>query len=119
MATEAKDTAAFEQALLRELRFGGLQKENLEELVKIAAGLFKAGLQKVKGLPKGIPPVIDGLELTGVVDHAAINGLLQRIIQDTPRLTRVSILPYGIPNPEIFRVAVSLGATVQSEERGV
>jgi hypothetical protein len=117
MAVEEKDAGAFEKALLTELKFGGLEQENLEELVKIAAGLFRAGLQRVKGFPRGIPPVVDGLEIKGVVDQAALASLIQRIVKETPRLKGVSVFPYGIPNTEIYQVAVSLGATVESMER--
>ena len=46
---------SLEQGLMRELRFGGIDKENLKELVGIVATLYKGGLKKVKTFPKGIP----------------------------------------------------------------
>lgn len=103
---------SIEEALLRELRFGGIDKDNLKELVGIVAGIHKAGLKKFKVFPKGIP-VPDGLLVSGVADSAEVNRILGEIFTKTPRLTAVYAFPYGIPWPEIFRVNIDIGATTE------
>ncbi len=52
---EAKPQESIAEALMRELRFGGIDKENLKELVGIVAGIQKGGLKRFKVFPKGIP----------------------------------------------------------------
>ncbi len=111
-----KPQVSFEDALLHELRFGGIDKENLSELVRIVAGLQKAGLKRLKAFPKGIPPVVDALRVTGIADASNVNQILGTILTQTPRLSAVSLFPYGIPWPEIFRVGVEIGAPVESGE---
>jgi hypothetical protein len=100
--------ATFEEALMRELRFGGLEKDNLKELVDIVAGINKGGLKKIKVFPRGIP-VVDGVQVTGIVDSTELNKLLGEILLKTPRLGGVVVFPYGIPFPEIFRVNINVG----------
>ncbi len=115
---EQKDKAqgSTEEALLRELRFGGIDKENLKELVGIVAGIQKEGLRKIKVFPKGIPPVVDGLRVCGIVDAGDTNKFLGALLTKTPRLGGVTVFPYGIPWPEVFRVNVDIGATVEAGE---
>src|SRR5262249_30186681 len=96
---------SIEEALLRELRFGGIDKDNLKELVGIVAGFHKAGLKRFKVFPKGIP-VPDSLRVSGVVDAGDAIRILGEILTKTPRLVAVYSFPYGIPWPEIFRVNI-------------
>lgn len=103
-----------EETLLRELRFGGLNPENLKELVGIVAGIQEGGLRRLKVFPKGIPPVVDSLRVSGIVDASAVTEILSMILTQTPRLTGVTVFPYGIPWPDIFRVNVDLGAPVEA-----
>jgi hypothetical protein len=103
-----------EEALMRELRYGGLDKDNLKDLVDIVAGIQKAGLQKIKAFPIGIPPLVDGLRVCGFVGAGEANRLLGELLLKTPRLNGVVVFPYGIPWPEIFRLDVDLGATVET-----
>jgi hypothetical protein len=63
--------------------------------------------------PKGIP-VPDGLRVTGVIDAGEVNRFLGEILLKTPHLAGVVAFPYGIPWPEIFRVNIDIGATVES-----
>jgi hypothetical protein len=99
---------------MRELRFGGLDRDNLKDLVEIVAGIQKAGLKKIKAFPKGSPPLVDGLRVSGLVDAGEANRLLGEILLKTPRLNGIVVFPYGIPWPEIFRINVDLGATVEA-----
>jgi hypothetical protein len=110
---ESKAQESNEEALMRELRFGGIDKENLKELVGIVAGIQKAGLKKYKAFPKGTP-VPDGLRVSGVIDAGDANRFLSDILLKTPRLGGVVVFPYGTPWPEIFSVNNDLGATAQT-----
>lgn len=110
---EAKPQESIEEALMRELRFGGIDKENLKELVGIVAGIRKGGLKRFKVFPKGIP-VPDGLRVTGTIDAGEANRFLGEILLKTPRLYGLACFPCGIPWPEIFRVILDIGATVQT-----
>lgn len=99
---------SIEGELVRVLRSGNLDKEYLNELVRAAVTFHKEGLRPIKVFPLGIP-VVDGVEIHSVVTAKALAGLLQKILIDSSRTTGVSVFPYGIPNPEIFRVNVRLG----------
>lgn len=111
---EPKAALSLEEALLRELRFGGLDKDNLKEMVGIVAGLQRAGMKGVKAFPRGIPPIVDGLRICGTIDASNANQFLANILTKTPRMSGVEIFPYGIPWPEIFQVNVDLGNPVQT-----
>jgi hypothetical protein len=105
---EIKAQDSTEDILLRQLRFGGIDKENLKELVGIAAGIQKGGLKKFRAFPKGTP-VPDGLQVTGTIDSGDVARFLGEILLKTPRLGGVVVFPYGIPWPEIFRVNIDIG----------
>jgi hypothetical protein len=107
-----RSQGSIEENLMRELRFGGIDPENLKELVGIVAGIQKGGLKRLKIFPKGIPPIVDGLQVSGIVDAGEVIRFLGEILTETPRLNGVVVFPYGIPRPEIFRVNIGLGATV-------
>jgi hypothetical protein len=116
MGTEktTKRTESLEKELTHALRFSGLDKENLNELVRIVVGLNDGGLDQLRVFPKGIPPVVDGLQVQAMVNTEDLAAILNQILTNTPRLRGVSVFPYGIPNPEIFQVNVDLGDTVQT-----
>lgn len=109
-----KPRGSIEEALMRELRFGGIDKDNLKELVGIVAGIQKEGLKRIKVFPKGIPPVVDGLRVSGVVDAGEVARFLGDILTRTPRFSGIVLFPYGIPWPDIFRVNIDLGAPVET-----
>jgi hypothetical protein len=117
-ATTSKTPESFEAQLTHLLRFGGIDKENLHELVGIVAKVHQAGLKTIRVFPKGIPPVVDGLQVSGLVEAVNIGTILNNILNQTPRYTGVVIFPYGIPIPEIFQVNVDFsgiqeGGTIQ------
>src|SRR6202012_2204609 len=97
-----KDTKAqgsIEDALMQQLRFGGIDKENLKEMVGIVAGVQKGGLREVKVFPKGtIAPA----------------SFLTDILLKPPRLGGVVLFPYGTPWPEIFKVNIDIGNPVEA-----
>ncbi len=110
----SKRPESLEKELIHALRFSGLDKENLNELVHIVVGLNDEGLDQLRVFPKGIPPVVDGLQVQAVVNTEDLAAILNQILTNTPRLRGVSVFPYGIPNPEVFQVNVDLGDTVQT-----
>lgn len=109
-----KRTDSLEKELTHALRFSGLDKENLNELVRIVVGLNSEGLDQMRVFPKGQPPIVDGLQVQALVDTEELSTVLNHILTNTPRLRGVSVFPYGIPNPEIFQINVDLGETVQA-----
>jgi len=104
---------ALEKDLLRDLRFAGMEKEILTELVSMVAGWQSDGLRHVKVFPLGIPAP-DGLEVRGILEGSQLAGLLQKILLESPRLSWVKLFPYGIPFPEMFEIGVHLGSTRQA-----
>jgi len=109
-----KRSDSLEKELTHALRFSGLDKENLNELVRIVVGLNDEGLDQMRVFPKGQPPIVDGLQVQALVDTEELATVLNHILTNTPRLRGVSVFPYGIPNPEIFQINVDLGETVQT-----
>jgi hypothetical protein len=105
---------SIEEVLMQELRFGGIDKENLQELVGIVAGIQQEGLKRIKVFPKGQPPIVDGLRVSGILEASEANRFLGEVLMKTPRLGGVIVFPYGIPWPEIFRVSIDLGAPVET-----
>jgi hypothetical protein len=116
MATQGAVYSAesLEKELLNILRFSGIEKDNLHDLVKIVVNLQGKGLGNLRVFPRGIPPVVDGLNVQATVSAANIANILNTVLQQTPRLSGVVVFPYGIPAPEIFQVNVSLGNTVEA-----
>lgn len=108
-----KPQVSIEEALMRELRFGGIDKDHLKELVSIVAGVQKAGLRRFRAFPKGTPPIVDSVSITGIVEAGEVNRLFSEILTKTPLLSKVELFPYGIPWPEIFRLNLEIGAPVQ------
>ena len=109
-----KRTDSLEKELTHALRFSGLDKENLNELVRIVVGLNTEGLDQMRVFPKGQPPIVDGLQVQALVDTEELATVLNHILTNTPRLRGVAVFPYGIPNPEVFQINVDLGETVQT-----
>ena len=111
----SKSSESLEKELIHALRFSGLDKENLNELVRIVVQVNRGGVDRLRVFPKGIPPVVDGLQVQGLIQPSDIATVLARILSETPRLRGVSVFPYGIPRPEIFQINVDLGETVQGQ----
>jgi len=114
---DTKKNASVEDALMEQLRYGGFDKQNLADLVKVAASIHKGGLEHLRGFPLGKPPIVDGLRLSGDIGLDAIGPLLQEILPKTSRVSGLRLFPKGIPWPEVYHVDVDLGAPVQ-QQRG-
>lgn len=104
------DAQAVEQELLRILRFGGLDKDNLATLVKIVAGFSERGLSSIKVFPKGIPPVYESLEVRASVQASDLSRILGIILAEA-QVNSVLLFPYGIPAYEVAELVVGLGPT--------
>jgi len=109
----ASPQVSIEDTLMHELRFGGIDHENLKEMVGIVAGLQKAGLRRLKVFPKGIIAP-DSLRVSGTIDAGDATAFLSQILVKTPRLGGVVVFPYGIPWPEIFKVNVDIGSPIET-----
>ena len=98
---------AFEGELLNALKFGGLEKANLTELVSIVADLRTQGIRPVRVFPLGIP-ASDGIGIRTVLDL----GGLQTLITALPKIQRlrsIEVFPLGIPRPDQFMTKVEFG----------
>ena len=113
--SEKKDkiNVSIEDTLMRELRGGGIEKDRLKELVDTVAGIQKAGLKRLKAFPKGIPPIINGLRVSGVVEASDAPRFLGETITRTSLLSRAILFPLGIPWPEVFVVTFDIGPLIE------
>jgi hypothetical protein len=94
--------------LLQRMKFSGLDKDNLTDLVSIVVSLKnKYGITPFSATPKG-HPVSDGLTVRYLMEGTTLNKMMN-ILLDTPRLSMITVLPRGIPNPVQFEVNISLG----------
>jgi hypothetical protein len=106
MATTAREYS-LDYYLLEKLRFSGLEKENLADLVNIVASLKnKYGITPHTTDAIG-SPIPNGLRLHYQVDSLTLHKLMN-VLVDTPRLERVSILPRGIPRSTQFELEITL-----------
>jgi hypothetical protein len=107
MATIPVREYSLDYYLLEKLRFSGLDKENLVDLVSIISSLknkygiapYAAGVES--------QPIPNGLTIHYVVDSITLHKLMN-VILDTPRLERVSIFPRGIPRTMQFDLELTL-----------
>jgi hypothetical protein len=94
--------------LLERMKFSGMDKENLTDLISIIVSLKnKYGITPFAATPKG-HPVSDGLTARYIMEATTLNKMMN-ILLDTPRLAMITVLPRGIPNPTQFEVNISLG----------
>jgi hypothetical protein len=94
--------------LFERMKFCGIERENLEDLVSIVAGIKnKYGIVRFDVIPIG-HPVPNGLTARYFVETITLNKIMN-VLLDTPRLTQVSILPRGIPRSNQFDVDITLG----------
>ncbi len=119
MATASVDVKDIEKNLLHTLRFGGLDNDNLKDLVHAVAELHALGVvRNYRIFPRGIVNP-DGLVLKGVTDTKNLNSIFSDWILKTPRLTGVFVFPYGLTAIDQVAVTVELGEAVQpSMQRG-
>ncbi len=107
MATTVREYS-LDYYLFERLRFSGIEKENLEDLVGILASLKnKYGIAPFAAVAEG-QPVANGITARYLVESITLNKVMN-VLLDTPRLQKVSVLPRGIPKSSQFEVQVTLG----------
>lgn len=94
-----------EEQLMTALRFGGLDRDNLQELVKATASFAEKGIRPIKIFPIGIPSP-DGVEMHAIVTNDALQSLIS--ILKNPRIHTVRIFPKGIPVPDVFLTEIRI-----------
>ena len=99
---------SLEQHLLERLRFSGMQKENLTDLVSIVATLKN----KYSIVPFAVTvqgePVPNALTARYLMDPLLLNKLMNLLL-DTPRLASVLVVPHGFPKATQFELNVTVG----------
>jgi hypothetical protein len=107
MATIPVREYSIDYYLLEKLRFSGLDRENLADLVSIISSLKnKFGIAPYAAYAEGSPAPA-GLTAHYVVDSIALHKLMN-VLLDTPRLEKLSILPRGIPRSAQFELCLTL-----------
>lgn len=95
------DPSAIAEDMMKALKYSGIDKQNLAELVQIAAsGIVKTGIKLTGTGPIGIP-VPDGIKITTHVETQQLSELVQ-LVGNTVRLNSVIIFPRGIPAVDSF-----------------
>lgn len=106
MATTVREFS-LDYYLLDRLKFSGLERENLNDLVSIIISLKnKYGIAPLAMKPYG-EPVPSGLAVSYIMDSITMNKLL-KVLFDTPRLGSVTVAPRGIPHCVHFDVKITL-----------
>lgn len=94
--------------LLDRLKFSGIDKENLNDLVSILTSIKnKYGIFPFAVRSHG-DPIPDAILVSYLVDTSAMNKLFQALL-DTPRLTSATVIPRGIPPSPQFEIQITLG----------
>jgi hypothetical protein len=86
---------AFAEHLMKALQFGGLEKQNLAEIVDMLSQYNEKGLAPVKVFPIGIP-YPDGVSAQYLLQAADLHTFLDTVAAST-RTQRILIFPKGIP----------------------
>jgi hypothetical protein len=107
MATIPVREYSVDYYLLEKLRFSGLDRENLADLVSIVSSLKnKYGIAPFAAHAEGAPAP-RGLTAHYVVDSIALHKLMN-VLFETPRLEKLSVLPRGIPRTGQFELCLTL-----------
>jgi hypothetical protein len=107
MATPQREYS-LDYYLLERLRFSGIERSNLEDLVAIVVSLKnKYGIVPHAAAPEGYPAP-NALTASYVLESMTLNKIIN-ILLDIPRLHGLSIVPRGIPKSAQFNVDITLG----------
>jgi hypothetical protein len=95
-----------DKAMTDALRAGGVPKEALSSAISFVKELSAKGLKPVRGLPNGIPPVVDSVRIEV---HVAPNQLASLLpFLQRPEIRGLNILTKGIPVPHLFEAQFDL-----------
>jgi hypothetical protein len=90
------------------LKYSGLDKENLADLVSIIISVKnKYGIVPYALAAHG-QPIPTGAVATYLIDSLGLNKMLS-VLMDTPRLESVTIVPRGIPRSRHFEMQMVIG----------
>jgi hypothetical protein len=99
---------SLETYLLERLKFSGIQRENLTDLVSIVASLKnKYSIVPFAVVARG-EPVPNTLTARYLMDALLMNKLMNLLL-DTPRLASVLVVPHGFPKATQFELSVTIG----------
>jgi hypothetical protein len=108
MATTTIREYSLDYYLFDRLRFSGIDRENLEDLVSIVTSLKnKYGIVPFSVGSQG-QPVPNTLTARYLIESTTLNKVMNILI-DTPRLQQVCVLPRGIPRSNQFELHITLG----------
>jgi hypothetical protein len=107
MATTVREYS-LDYYLFDRMRFSGIERENLEDLVSIVTSLKnKYGIVPFAVGPQG-QPVANSLTARYVVESITLSKIMN-VLLDTPRLQQLCLLPRGIPRSNQFELHVTVG----------
>ena len=109
MATPVREyIPSLDQQMLEHLRYSGIDKDNLCDLVAILVSLKnKDGLMPISMVAES-HPVPNAVTARYIVDSVSLNKLMG-ILLDTPRLKCVTFHPCGIIKTSQYELAITLG----------
>ena len=97
---------ALAEHLMAALQFGGLEKQNLAELVDMLSQYNEKGLAPVKVFPIGIP-YPDGVGAQYLLQAADLHTFID-VVAGSSRTNRFIFFPKGIPNVLEYLVEVEI-----------
>jgi hypothetical protein len=108
MADEMFEPVAegIDSAVMGALQWGGLDGDNLKELVSIVSTINKTGLRPFKVFPKGIPAP-DGVWVHTFVPLDRTEALIT-LLRSIERIDVVRLFPKGIPRPDILVAEIGI-----------
>jgi hypothetical protein len=104
MATSKQ--SGVDKAMTDALRAGGVPKEALSSAISFVKELTAKGLKPVRGLPNGIPPVVDTVTIEVHVAPSQLASLLPFLQRSDIR--GLNILTKGIPVPHLYEAQFDL-----------
>jgi hypothetical protein len=107
MSTPGREYS-FDHHLLERMRFSGIDRDNLADLVGIVVSLKnKYGIVPFAAAAEG-HPLPNALAIRYVMESITLTKIMN-VLLDIPRLGAVTILPRGIPRSAQFEVRIILG----------
>ena len=107
MATTVREFS-LDYYLLDRMKFSGLEKENLSDLISIVISLKNKYSIVPFAIAAHCDPVPNGVVVNYLIDAITINKLLN-VLLDTPRLMDVTVIPRGIPRSPHYEIKITLG----------
>ncbi|MGB7435601.1 MAG: hypothetical protein WBR26_21415 [Candidatus Acidiferrum sp.] len=108
MATPIRECVSVDQQMLEHLRYSGIERENLTDLINLFVSLKnKYGLIPFAMAAESLP-VPNAVTARYIVDSLTLNKITN-VLLDTPRLNRVSICPQGVIRSGQYELSVTLG----------